>query len=586
MSEVAGAGRHRLLLTVAAVAVAFAAIDTYVVVLALPDMMAGVGLSVEQLQRAAPIVSGFLLGYVAILPLIGRIADLRGPVPVLIGSLVVFSFGSLLTSVSVDLTSMVIGRFLQGVGGGGLVPATMAIVGLLYPADRRGLPLGVVSAVQEIGSVLGPLYGAIVLAMATWPAIFVINLLVGLVLAAIVRLVGLTGLETAADAAGRGGRAATVSRPRHFPDVIGALALAVMVVAGVLTFVQPDQVKRDLTWGQMFIPLLTGGSRWMTPVGATTIGAAVVLVMWCSLWRHPLVDLRGWVRSLVAADLRGAALLALALAGVVLAFATAYPQIAVFAPQGWWYLAGAVVAVVLLVLHLHTASTPVIPRGLLRARPAWGAVLVSFLVGFALIAALVDLPLFARTTIYPDSQLEAALVLLRFLVAVPIGAVLGGWLLRAFGAATIAFAGLACAGLGFASMTFWGPHTLGQWWATLPLLLGGLGFGAALAPVNAAMLGSTDRSNHGLASSLVVVARMVGMLVGISVLTTIGLRRLYAARNTHPHWSLDHLAILQEHSVFAGAAVAAGLAAVVALGVLRDAGTRSVDLGETLRSVG
>ena len=59
-------------------AVTFAAADTYVVVLALPDMVGSVGISTEQLQRAAPIISGFLLGYVAMLPLIGRIADLRG----------------------------------------------------------------------------------------------------------------------------------------------------------------------------------------------------------------------------------------------------------------------------------------------------------------------------------------------------------------------------------------------------------------------------------------------------------------------------------------------------------------------------
>ena len=57
-------------LWLAAIAVAFAAADTYVVVLALPDMMAGVGLSIEELQRAAPLISGFLLGYVAVLPLI------------------------------------------------------------------------------------------------------------------------------------------------------------------------------------------------------------------------------------------------------------------------------------------------------------------------------------------------------------------------------------------------------------------------------------------------------------------------------------------------------------------------------------
>src|SRR6478609_1448658 len=180
-------GSPRLLLGLAAVAVAFAAADTYVVVLALPDMMASVGVPVDQLQRAAPIVSGFLLGYVAMLPLIGRIADLRGRVPVLVAALLVFALGSLITTLAYDMPTMVTGRFLQGVGGGGLVPATLALVADLYPAQRRGVPLGLVSAVQEIGSVLGPLFGALVLAFADWRVIFLINVVVGLILAAAIR---------------------------------------------------------------------------------------------------------------------------------------------------------------------------------------------------------------------------------------------------------------------------------------------------------------------------------------------------------------------------------------------------------------
>ena len=180
----------RALLTLAAVAVAFAAADTYVVVLALPDMMLTVGLGIDELQRAAPIVSGFLLGYVAMLPLIGRIADIRGRVPVLVASLVVFAFGSLVTALAFDLPSVVTGRFLQGVGAGGLVPATLALVADLYPAERRAVPLGVVSAVQEVGSVIGPLYGAVVLAVADWEAIFWLNLAVGLVLAAALTRLG------------------------------------------------------------------------------------------------------------------------------------------------------------------------------------------------------------------------------------------------------------------------------------------------------------------------------------------------------------------------------------------------------------
>ena len=263
----------RVLLGLAAAAVAFAAIDTYVVVLALPDMMAAARVPVDQLQRAAPIVSGFLLGYVAMLPLIGRIADLRGPVPVLLMSLVVFSFGSLLTSISYDLATMVAGRFLQGVGGGGLVPATMALVAATYPVHRRGLPLGLVSGVQELGAVLGPLFGAVVLSFSTWRAIFAINLLVGIVLALAVRslrgsappVVEVRGAPEPSLETSDGSRTLAL-----VPLVVGVLAAVVAVVAGWIEFVQPVSIRRDLTWGELFVPYVEGGGRWETPIGVIT----------------------------------------------------------------------------------------------------------------------------------------------------------------------------------------------------------------------------------------------------------------------------------------------------------------------------
>src|SRR3712207_7008850 len=75
------------LVVLATLAVLVTAADTYVVVLALPDVLAGVGVPIDELQRATPIVGGFLLGYTATLPLLGRLADLRGRVPVLAGCL-------------------------------------------------------------------------------------------------------------------------------------------------------------------------------------------------------------------------------------------------------------------------------------------------------------------------------------------------------------------------------------------------------------------------------------------------------------------------------------------------------------------
>ena len=570
-----GAAPPRALLAIAAAAVGFAAADTYVVVLVLPDMMSSVGLGIDQLQRAAPIVSGFLLGYVAMLPLIGRIADLRGRVPILVGSLVVFSVGSLVTAASYDLAAMVVGRFLQGVGGGGLVPATLALVADIWAASERGLPLGVVGAVQELGSVLGPLYGAIVLAHSTWRTIFWLNLAVGLVLAAALALVA----RSPADASGvrRGG----------LPDLVGATAATGALLALALVMTAPDRLTRGLTTGLAFIPYV-GDTRWSTPMAAACYLLTLLFVARQLTARRPLVDITAVSAIRHSTDLAGAALLALMLAGIVLAFATADPEVQVFSPLGPWFLAASAVAAALFVVRQRRASHPLVPTGSLRATPAWGAVLASFFVGASLIAALVDIPIFARITTYPDSQLGAALVLVRLLAALPVGALLGGYLVRHVRAGLLTGFGMACAAGGFVWMAHWGLSSLDHASATAPLVLCGLGFGLSIAPVNAALLGATSPDVHGLASAFVVVARMVGMLVGISALTTIGLRRFYAVSANTPSvqdvcgstkicdayiTALTQAGIAQIHAIFWGAAVCAGVAAVLSIVLLRGART-------------
>ncbi len=558
----------RALLSLAAIAVAFAAADTYVVVLALPEMMASVGIPLDELQRAAPIVSGFLLGYIAMLPLIGRLSDLRGRVPILVASLVLFALGSLVTGLAYDLPSMVSGRFLQGVGAGGLVPATLALVADLYPPERRGVPLGIVSGVQEIGSVVGPLFGAVVIAFATWRGIFAINLAVALVLAAVI---------ASPRWSDQSARPAPPEAERT--DLIGLTLLCLSLVAGALVFVQPGPIMRDLTWGAMFVPF-AGDGRWFTPVGAAAAVAALAFVLWCVRAPQPLVDLRSWSRSVSQADLPGSLLLALSLGGVIAAFATADPRVQVFSPRGGWYLTGSALALIALVWHLRRTKAPLMPPGALRRRGAWGSLVVSFFIGSALIAALIDIPIFARTTVYPDSQLDAALVLVRFLVALPIGAVIGGLLIRHINAGLVTAAGMACASIGFLSMSRWGVASLDTLGASMTLILCGLGFGLALAPVNAALLDATNADTHGVASALLVVSRMVGMLVGISTLTAIGLRRYYVEQADLPSVLevcdgssrcaeftrlLQEAGIAQEQAVFTGAAVCAFTAGALAL---------------------
>jgi MFS family permease len=550
----------------ATLAVLVTAADTYVVVLALPDILTGVGVGLDELQRATPIVGGFLLGYTATLPLLGRLADLRGRVPVLVGCLLLFALGSLLTATAADLGPAVLGRGLQGIGAGGLVPATLALVADRWPPDRRSLPLGVVGAVQEAGAVLGPLAGAGVLAVADWRAIFWLNLLLGLGLAAGV-------LFTA------GGRR---------PEPVG-LVLAVLTALAVgLHLAAPAALAEDVTLGLLYVPVAPASAASTPLVLIAVVTGAGLVVRSLTAPVGAVLPLRELPRLAREIDVLGSAFAVVALGSVVWAFAAADPATQIVA-HGPILLPLALAAAVAFVLHERRAADPVLPLRALRPTGAWGALLVNLFVGIALVAALVDIPLFARNTTTPGDQLGAALVLLRLLVAVPVGAVAGGWLCRGVAPRLVAAGGMALTAVAFMLMTTWDARSLDGVGSTVVLLAAGFGFGLAIAPVNAVLLAVTDSEVHGSASALAVVARTVGMLAGLSLLTAVALRRFTAEMDAVgtpfelcPETPADcavydaatDAAILtQLHTVFAGAAVAAGLAALAAVVLLREVRT-------------
>ncbi len=587
----------------AAAGVLVAAADTYVVVVALPSIMGGVGVGLDQLQHATPVITGFLLGYVAVLPLLGRLADLVGKRPVFTGCLIGFAGGSLLTATAHALPLLVAGRALQGLGGGGLVPVTLALVAERWPPEHRGLPLGLVGGVQELGSVIGPLYGAAIVAVAGWRWIFWLNLPVAAIVA-----VGFVGSSPRArDNPGRSrasrwhpGPSAGI-RPRR--DTIGATLAVLAAAGGFLSLDAPGSLAAGVTTGRLYAPVVHGPT-WSVLTTPMAIATGLLLAAF-AVWEvgaaghlaTPLVDVRAVGVALRRADVPGAVALAVVLGCVVIAFSTTDPGTQVVGSDIVVVGPIAVLAAATFAVRQRTARRPLLAPGALSARPAWGAVVVNLFAGAALIAALVDVPLFARATTSPNSQTGAALVLLRFLAAVPVGAVAGGLLVRAprRGPWT-AGAGLAAAAIAFTTMTSWPAHALVQdlrvgaaaipvTGADIALVVCGLGFGLAIAPVNAAVLAAVDTSLHGLASSLVVVARTIGMLVGISALTAVALHRFYAAQArigspltlcpSHPaacpvYDRATSAALLSElHTIFGGAALSAVVAAVAATLLLR-----------------
>ena len=220
---------------------------------------------------------------------------------------------------------------------------------------------------------------------------------------------------------------------------------------------------------------------------------------------------------------------ALALGGALTVLTVALAQRSIFTAESiypYLMLAAGVILIGVLIAVERRAVQPLLASFLYTSRAFLSSNIAQFLVGIALIMALVCVPLMAGT-VMEKGPLESALSLVRLTAAIPVGALVGGYILRWTGVREVCIVGLALMGTGLLFMSGWGTE-VGELRLTLPLVAAGLGFGLVIPPIGVSALSAAPSDYWGAAASLVTASRMVGMALGLAALSAWGIERFYS----------------------------------------------------------
>jgi MFS family permease len=450
------------LLAVFGIGVFLAGLELMITATALPSILLDLAQTDElgkpafsELRHASWIVNGYLLAYVVAMPLAGRLADVWGARRLFLGALVVFVIGSLVAGRGQSIDELILGRVIQGIGGGVLVPVGTAAASHLFEGHDRPRALGIIGALTFLGMAAGPFLGAAILGgfnvsggldrlgvpdpglvrdalTPAWRWVFYVNIPIGLA-ALLIAWAASTGWET--------------PRRRAGPDVVGAVVWSVALAAAL---------------------------------GATTL--------------------------IGVTDLGGPDPLQVGVGLAVLAIA----------------------ATLVTVVRGLRRPDPFLDPRLFASVSFSSAALVSLLTGFAFATAIIGGAVFVDRVLYggPDDQRFALGALAG---ATALGALLSGFAVRVLSLRLVTTAGLVLCAAMLWLMAGWTP-AVGI--ATVALVLGafGFGFGLTVTPRSTAAVESAGRASFGMASAIVTVARMIGMAVGVAILTAYGsttIDRLY-----------------------------------------------------------
>ncbi len=154
------------------------ALDSSIVNVALPYMRGSLSATIEEITWVA---TGYILSNVIIMPIVGMLSARWGRKKFYLFSIVGFTISSMLCGMAWDLTSMVVFRVFQGMGGGVLIPVSQAILRETFPPEEQGMAMGLYGFGVVLGPAFGPTLGGWLTDHYSWPWIFFINVPIGII---------------------------------------------------------------------------------------------------------------------------------------------------------------------------------------------------------------------------------------------------------------------------------------------------------------------------------------------------------------------------------------------------------------------
>lgn len=287
-----------------------------------------------------------------------------------------------------------------------------------------------------------------------------------------------------------------------FSRKMQAFAIGVLVSAG-----EAGGVIGPLYGALMAEPIGWRGIFWIN----IPLGLLVMAVVWLLVPR--------WPKQQTYIDYRGALLLAAFLSAITIGLSGQHTL-------GWYQFVLPMlgIASVLLVLFIwteHRQEHPTLRLDMFRNVTFSAANLANLLEGVAMITALVQVPFFAYAT-KGATPIEGGLLVIRMTVMIPVGAIIGGWLVNRLTHRVTAALGFALAAVGLFLISRWTEDVTSAV-QTRDLLITGFGFGLNSPPLAAAVVASVSRARVAAGSALHIVAKTTGEMIGLAALSGWGI---------------------------------------------------------------